>query len=170
MDCERFLAALPRYLDDALEPVEREALRGHLATCPGCRRRALAVEPSLALVAAPPPEAAPEDVERCVVAVTSMIRQDRLSRRLRPPRGRVLAAAAALVIAIGAGAMWRVIGSGPAATATSGVSSAVAESPAPRAPEVEVDMPEAGVRVYHLAVDEGSDTAVALVVNPALEL
>jgi anti-sigma factor RsiW len=168
MDCDRLLAALPRYLDDALDPAEREVVRRHLAECPSCRRRAVALEPSLALVAAPPIEAEAEEVERCVGAVISLIRQERLAGRLHRPRRRLFAAAAVLIVALAAGAVWQLGGGGPATTVPMG--STAMESPARPAPEVEVDMRGSGVRVYHLAIDDAPDTAVALVVNPALEL
>ncbi len=170
MDCDRLFAALPRYLDDTLDSTEREAIRRHLAECPPCRRHAVALDPSLALVLARPREASAEEVERCVSAVTSLVHQERLAGHMHRPRRRWLAAAAVLIVALTAGTAWRLIGGGHAATSPSSRGTAVLESPVRPAPEVEVDMREAGVRVYHLAVDDTSDTAVALVVNPALEL
>jgi anti-sigma factor RsiW len=170
MDCDRLLAALPRYLDDALDSAERDAVRRHLAECASCRRRAVVLEPSLALVAARPRDPSPDEVERCVGAVTSLIRQQRLASRLHRPRRRLLAAAAVLIIALAAGTAWRLSGGGPATTAPTGIGTAAVETPVRPAPEVEVDMREAGVRVYHLAIDDAPNTVVALVVNPALEL
>ncbi len=165
MDCERFLTTISDYLEDTLDEDGRGSWRSHFAGCEDCRRRALAVEPTLVLAGARPSETSPAEVERCVAAVASLIHHDRLDRSLvrRRPRA-LLALAAALVVAVSAGVIWR-FGPSPGAPAV-GPAAAVTRP----APEVEVEMEGAELRVYHFAVDGDSDTAVALVVNPALEL
>lgn len=166
MNCERFLAAIPDYLEDLLDEDERARWRRHLAQCEGCRRRAVAIEPTLALAAQGVADAAPAEVERCVAAIGAMIRHQRLEGSVRPRRrAGWLAAAAAVVIAAAAGLIWQLGPEPPRAVGTPAVAAG------PRlAPEVEVDMEGPEVRVYHLAVDGDTDTAVTLVVNPALEL
>ena len=54
----------------------------------------------LAFALAIPSEPSPREVEDCVAGVAALIRQDRLSRQLRPRRRPWLAAAAAGVVTV----------------------------------------------------------------------
>jgi hypothetical protein len=192
MQCEEFVRLIDAYVDDALDEHRRHGWRDHLRSCAECRERALAAEPTLLLGLASAQEPAPQRVEDCVRSVQAMIRQERLQRRLGPRRPRPwMAAAAAVIMALGLGAVWH-LGSGPGLEggAARVAEDAVGQEPTGRtgtvpdeadpaaplpagqapAPEVRVDMDGEGVRVYHFAAAGGDDdTTVAFIVNPALE-
>ncbi len=169
MNCDEFHDVLEAYLDDSLAQAEREAFRLHLRSCERCRQRAVAVDPTLLFAAVVPTEPRPARVERVTEAVVAQIRQHRLDRRLRPRLGRWLAAAAAaLVLVVGASA-WRALQGGGSLVPGQTVEArdeAPAEAPPPR---VRLDMHGEGVRVYEFADDGDGGTAVYYVVNPALE-
>lgn len=174
MSCEQFRASLREYVDDRMDGPARTTFRHHLRQCAACRRWAVAEEPSLlfALGAAPAPR--PETVEACVSAVTARIRQERLERRLGERRQPWLAAAAAALVVVGAGVVWRLMP--PPSPATLGVPPATvtaAEAPGPEKrtepPRVDVDMPGEGIRIYQYAQEPDDDTAVYFIVNPAME-
>jgi len=160
---------LDRYLADSLDESEREIFRDHLRSCETCREWAIEAEPTLAFSAFHPPPADRVRVEQCAQNLLTSIRQERMTYRLRSGRRAWLAAAAALVVTIGAGAAWRLVssgGKGPPGGLTEH-SDAVIETQPP--PEVRVDMREQGVKVYRFAEEDGDDTAVYFIVNPALE-
>ena len=106
MRCEEFLHSLDGYLAESLSENDRLGFREHLASCASCRSLAVAEDPTLMLAATTRRSPAPERVDECVAAVSALIHQDRLVKRLRPSRAGWLAAAAALVIAVGATATW----------------------------------------------------------------
>jgi len=168
MRCDEFLSQLEPYLDEQLEGAERQAWRVHLEQCASCRAAALAEDPTLAFALTIPSEATPHEVEDCVAGVAALIRQDRLNRQLQPRRRRWLAAAAALFVSIGGVTVWQ-LGTGDGTTSPSAGTAAVAADHEMPAPEVEVEMDGEGIRVYHFAAEGDDDTAVAFIVNPALE-
>jgi Tol biopolymer transport system component len=124
MTCEWVEGKLSSYLEDALDPQERGAVRAHLATCAQCqalledyRRDELLLRELTA------PEPDPQMVERFFAAPEYIA----LKRRLEnpPSLGRVwlmrgaLPAAALLAVGLGAGlAVHARIGSGPSANAS----------------------------------------------------
>lgn len=171
MHCDQFLVALDDYLDDRLDADVRREFRRHLAECRRCRDAAMAVDPTMLFVAAPRPEPDELQVEACVAGVEALIRQQRLERQLRPRHRSFMAAAAAVVLLLGAGAVWRF--AGPEETAQSAaetgvaVASDVAVEDEP--PRVEVNMGDDAVRVYQFAQEEDADTAVYFIVNASLE-
>jgi predicted anti-sigma-YlaC factor YlaD len=169
MKCELFREQLNSYVEESMDEDRRHSFRRHLRECGGCRKWALASDPSLIFAI---DDEMPDDakaVENCAGAVAAQIRQQRLSRRLRGRRRPWLAAAAAMVMVVGAGLVWTSIFGGgenqPAAVAET-----VVGQPATAPPTVEVDMPGEDVRVYQFADEETDNTAVYFIVNPALEL
>jgi len=175
MRCETFRRQLEPYLGDTLEGDVRAAWRTHLAQCQECRRWAVAEEPTLLFVDLSGPEPEPARVAACAAAVNALIRHQRLERRLRTDRRPYLAAAAAVLILLTGALAWRSLSAPPinSATASPAPTTVSAASGSPPSlqppPQVEVDMPGNGVRVYHFASDEDSNTAVLFIVNPALE-
>ena len=170
MDCQEFHELLASYLEESLEEERRRVFRRHLRECPSCRERALSEDPTLLFAAAPETPVSEADVEGCAAAVTAQIRQQRLVRSLSRRRRPWLAAAAAAVIMIAGGLSWKVIHGGVEtpipATAEIHLHDDVRSAP----PTVEVEMAGEDVRVYQFATDEGDDTAVYFIVNPAMEL
>lgn len=169
MNCEVFREQLDSYVEESMDEDRRRWFRRHFRECGSCRKRALASDPSLIFAIGDDVPVDAEAVENCVGAVTAQIRQQRLSRRLHGRRRPWLAAAAAMVMVVGAGLVWTSIFGGgeiqPAAVAET-----VVEQPSTTPPTVEVDMPGEDVRVYQFADEETDDTAVYFIVNPALEL
>jgi predicted anti-sigma-YlaC factor YlaD len=170
MDCNVFRELLSSYLDESLEEDRRGSFRRHLRECGPCRERALAEEPSLLFAAAHEPIASQQNVEACAVAVTARIRQQRLARRLQKSRRPWLAAAAAIVIVIAGGLIWKVMLGDIGGSAAPGIEAFVEEHPQTVPPTVEVEMAGEDVRVYQFAADDNNDTAVYFIVNPAMEL
>jgi predicted anti-sigma-YlaC factor YlaD len=169
MNCSVFRELLEPYLDDSLGEERRDWFRSHLRGCRSCRSWALGEEPSLLFATAARPARDEATVEECVQSVARQIRQQRLQRRIQGSRRPWLAAAAAVVLAVGGGVVWRLspgdhrnaIGGDAASASTPG------ETTAP--PSIEVEMTGEDVRVYQFATEDG-DTAVYYVVNPAMEL
>jgi predicted anti-sigma-YlaC factor YlaD len=164
MECERFREHLNAYVAERLEGVERLEWRDHLRGCRDCRGWALGEEPTLWLAVEAPSVAEPARVEACVTAVTTMARQQTISRRLSGGRRWVLAAAAVAVLALG-GLLWSLGGMGGGVVTADG---RPVDSGLP-APDLEVEMEGEGVRVYQFTGDGEEDTVVAFVVNPALD-
>ena len=169
MNCEVFREQLDTYVEESMDEDRRRWFRRHFCECGGCRKWALASDPSLIFAIGDEVPVDAEGVESCVGAVTAQIRQQRLSRRLYGRRRPWLAAAAAMVMVVGAGLVWTsIFGGGENLPAT--VAETVVEQPATTPPTVEVDMPGEDVRVYQFADEETDDRAVYFIVNPALEL
>lgn len=172
MDCRRFTLSIEDYLEDRLDSDDRRAFRGHLQTCAQCRVEAVVVEPSFLLAAGVPSGIDDRAVSECAEAVTALIRQERLRRRLAPRSRRWLAAAAACVIVLGGGLLWRVVpwdADPSSSSVTVADSEGSAEGLAPP-PTVEVEMPNSKVRVYQFAGSDSETTAVYFVVNEQMEL
>jgi hypothetical protein len=157
------------YVEDMLEEPQREAFRNHLGSCIHCRRAALQEDPTLLFGANFSFAPNEERVERCTQAVVSEIRQDRLKQRLGTRRRRWLAAAAAVLVAIVGGAVWRIADHYGEMTPSEVAEASRPEHASPP-PRVEVDMTGDGVRVYQFAEEDDGDSAVYFIVNPALEL
>ena len=135
--------------------------------CPGC-------DESLEVNGAMRDALVTEGCVVCGAAVTARVRQERLERRLGERRQPWLAAAAAALVVVGAGVVWRLMP--PTSPATLGVPPATvtaAEAPGPEKrtepPRVNVDMPGEGIRIYQYAQEPDDDTAVYFIVNPAME-
>ena len=111
MKCEDYRAQLVEYLDDELARPEREKLAAHLQACPDCRELAKRLEQSLAVfkaVAGEPPVEKPAG-EVIELPQLSWWRRHRLSW---------LAAAAAIVLLVGAGLYLRPHSIGPVTAAS----------------------------------------------------
>ena len=170
MDCRTFVESLDDYLGERLEGAERRAFREHLAGCAPCRSRAVDADPSLLLIPTHKPEVDARAVEACCEGVSLLIHQERLRKRLAGPRRRWLAAAAAVLVAVSAGVMWRLAPAPFEATAV-GVNAQVEEEAGQAGPpEVEVEMQGESLRVYQYADAGDENTAVYFVVNEGLEL
>jgi predicted anti-sigma-YlaC factor YlaD len=169
MNCKHFREMLEPYLEEELGSPQREAFRGHLRSCPQCRGWAVSVDPTLVFSAMEPAQPDSKRVESCAESVAAQIRQQRLDRMLRSRRRPWLVAAAAMIVAVGAGTTWRLFQNTelPATPATIEVRGHEAMTPPP--PQVQVDMTDEGVRVYQYADDDDSSTAVYYIVNPELE-
>jgi predicted anti-sigma-YlaC factor YlaD len=170
MDCNVFQELLSSYLDESLEEDRRQSFQRHLRDCASCRESALSEDPSLLFAGAPESVISQADVEACAVAVTARIRQQRLAHRLQRRRRPWLAAAAAVVIMIAGGLIWKVTVGGIGNSATPGIEAFVERDTQTVPPTVEVEMAGEDVRVYQFAADDGDNTAVYFIVNPAMEL
>jgi predicted anti-sigma-YlaC factor YlaD len=169
MNCKNFRELLEPYLEDDLTPPQREAFRAHLRSCPQCRGWAVGVDPTLVFSAMDSGQPDSTRVENCAEAVAAQIRQQRLDRVLRSRRRPWLAAAAAMIVAAGAGAVWRVSQNTEIPVTPATIEVRGSEELTPPPPQVQVDMTDEGVRVYQYADDQDSNTAVYYIVNPALE-
>lgn len=170
MNCEIFREIIGSYVDETLEDGRRNWFRTHLRECPTCRESALRQEPSLLFAIAPARQAEPEAIEACAAAVMSGIRQDRLERRLHRRRRPWLAAAAAAALIVSGGMAWRTIVNDEGETRQPIAEARQEAEPQKSPPTVEVEMPGEAVRVYQFANEEDADTAVYLIIDPALEL
>lgn len=97
--CLEVRAQFAAYVEEALTPSERGALREHLASCGPCRGEAAAADATLAFAAGvPPAEVSAADMERILQGVRAGVAIKRAERRLaRPPRRAAAVAAAAAV-------------------------------------------------------------------------
>jgi len=169
MSCEEFREMLSLYLEESLEEVARTEFRNHLRGCACCREWAFSEDPSLIFAAADEPQEDADRVEVFAAAVTAQIRQDRLHHRLHARRRPWLAAAAALVVAVGGGLTWRMTVGGDGGSQPPAAEARAEAEFQIEPPRVEVKMDGQDVRVYHFATDSGSDAAV-YIINPAMEL
>jgi len=172
MNCPKFKLSIDEYLEDQLDRDDRRAFREHLQTCAECRAAAVVLEPSLLLAAGVPVKTDDRAVGECAETVNTLIRQERLRRRLAPASRRWLAVAALCVMVLGGGLLWRVapwgVDSQPeAVTVAKDQSEADVVAPPPR---LEVEMPDSAVRVYQFAGSDSETTAVYFVVNEKMEL
>jgi len=169
--CLEVRRMLPRLVALELSPDLEREIRAHLAGCPECRDAAVGREPALAVAWAVAAEPASGEDERFVGEVMGQIHQRRLERRIRGRRPRLLAAAAAMVVALlGGTAVLRHL-SRPAAAPELAAAAATGARPATgETAFIEVD--GAGVRLYQLAPASHSRDAVqvAFIVDPHLEL
>ncbi len=173
MNCRDFLNRTDAFLADRLEGAEVRDFRDHLRSCASCREVVVSADPVHLLSAAPLKEPSREQVEACAGAVTALIHQDRLQRRMSKPRWRWMAAAAAVVVSAGAGLAWWATHPGFEAGGsllTPGVVSAAAHREDPPPPRVEVETPGGDLRVYQYADAGDGNTAVVYIVKESLEL
>jgi hypothetical protein len=157
--------------DDAAEALLSAASFAHFEDCPGCRRAALALDPTLVLRPLAEPmrqEAERDEVEAMRVAVATL-RRSRSTAPVSAGAGRwwKVAAAAALV----AGALYQLPLPSAAPQGTT-VAAAVAAAPGvlpaefSNQPVVEdLDRPDA--RVYQLG---GGDVSVVMIVDESLDV
>jgi predicted anti-sigma-YlaC factor YlaD len=163
--CEEVRVLIPAFVALELAPEIERHVREHLATCAACREAVGDVEPVCGL-ALRRPAGRGDDAEAVVAAVMGGLHQRRAERRLGGGRWRWLAAAAAVVVAFLAGTQVR-RGGEPAATAALTPTAAPAVRPA-EGSFVEVE--GKGVRLYQITDPSDPGVAVAVVVDPALEL
>ena len=170
MNCEIFRKMIGSYLDETLEESRRHWFRTHLRECPTCRESALRNEPSLLFAMAPAEPGKPDAVEACAAAVMAGIRQNRLEGRLHRRRRPWLAAAAAVTLVMAGGLTWRTIVNGGSESLQPVVGARQGAELQNSPPSVEVEMRGEDVRVYQFASEKDADTAVYLIIDPALEL
>ncbi|MEU7856621.1 zf-HC2 domain-containing protein [Nonomuraea sp. NPDC049141] len=60
--CDELVDLITAYLDDALDPAEREGAHAHLACCQGCSRYFEQFRATIAALGDPPPEKLPAGV------------------------------------------------------------------------------------------------------------
>jgi anti-sigma factor RsiW len=169
MDCPRFHELLDDYLADRLDELDRSAFRAHLRSCDACRAAVSVIEPTLLFATLPEARVTEREIEDCVTAVSARIRQDRLERRLAPRRRAPwLAAAASIIVLLGAGVLWRSGTPAPGGSAVPTPGIAAAENAPP--PRVEIESGSAGMRVYQYAGGAGDNTAAVFIVDEGLEL
>ena len=168
MNCDRFVALIDEYLADRLDGADRDAWREHLAGCPACREKALMREPTLMFATLPKRVPDAGAVSACANGVRSLIHRDSLVHRLHVRSRRWLAAAAAVILILGGGLLWRAQAGPEAGRPTVTAAGSPVRITAP-APEVNVEMPGDHVRIYQFAVGS-DDLAVTYVVNPGMEL
>jgi anti-sigma factor RsiW len=60
--CDELVDLITAYLDDALDPPEREGVHAHLACCEGCSRYFEQFRATIVALGDPPPEKLPADV------------------------------------------------------------------------------------------------------------
>jgi predicted anti-sigma-YlaC factor YlaD len=169
MNCEIFREMVGSYVDETLEEDRRQWFRHHLRECASCRESALKQEPSLIFATTTAKPAAAESVDACVAAITARIRQDRFEHRLHNRRRPWMAAAAAAVMVVSGGLVWRTI-IGDEKNVKPAVETAQDLEAQISPPTVEVEMAGEEVRVYQFATDGDTNTAVYFIVDPALEL
>jgi len=157
-----------RERDPGADPPGWGAARIHLSACSACRRRALALDPSLVFLALPAPEPGEGEIAAMQGAVAALVRARRLesagerARPARPARLRRAALAAAALAAL-------VVEAGPRRPAPPPVGLLAAEGLAPgasSAPVVEqIERPDA--RVYQLPAE---GLSVVMIVDASLDV
>ena len=172
MNCQKFQMQLDAYRDDRLDEADRVLFRDHLASCLQCRAVAIAHDPTFMFVGIPTRDTDPTAVQSCVDAVSAMVRQDRLERRLQPRRRSWLAAAAAVLVVLTGSVFWHFA---PVSSSESGLAPTfgpvLAAAPGQvEPPRVEVDMNTENLRVYQFSDAGDENTAVYFIVNEAMEL
>lgn len=161
----RRLAAL-REAQPESDPPGWEAVRNHLASCPKCRREAVAADPLLAFTRLAAPPADPGLEREMQGAVAAMIRAARLETPRRSARATGLAKLAA---GLGTVALLMFSGS-PPGRAPEPASLAAADvlviDQGPAAAILE-DLDRPGARIYELPQD---DLAVVMIVDSSLDV
>jgi predicted anti-sigma-YlaC factor YlaD len=165
MTCNEVRELIPAFVSLELAPEVERSVREHLAICADCRAALEAVEPACGWALRLAAET-DDDAEPFVAAVMGGLRQRRAERRLAGTRWRWLAAAAAVVVAFLAGTQVR-RGGEPAATASLSPTATAAVRPA-EGTFVEVE--GKGVRLYQIGDPASREIAVAVIVDPTLEL
>ena len=169
MHCDETPDLLGPYLEERLDDARRREMREHLQGCVRCREHAVERDPTLLFALARPATVDPARSKEMAAAVLAQIHGRRLERRLARRRHPWLAAAAAVMVVVGAGTVWRMTADAPEQPVAAGPA-AVGAGLETEPPRAEVDMEGAGVRVYQFADQSGErDRAVYYVVNPALE-
>lgn len=162
MTCPEVRARLAAYLADGLGEEERQRWREHVVGCTSCRRWVWREDPAAALSLSLPRVASTDD--RFLDEVLAGIHQRRVEKSLVRKRRvlRRVAAAAAVLVALGLGyTRWARV-QGPEAVATPAAEVA--------APEPFVEVEGEGVRVYQLASGSDARVQVAFIVSPSVEL
>ncbi len=165
MTCDELRELIPALVALELSPEAERRAREHLAACAACREAVGEVDPVCGLALRLPAGAA-DDAESFVTAVMAGVHQRRAERRLGGGRWRWLAAAAAVVVAFVAGTQVR-RGGEPAATAALAPTAAPAVRPAETS---YIEVEGKGVRLYQISDPATPGVALAVVVDPALEL
>lgn len=154
-----------RESDLAVEPAGwREAL-AHAESCPGCRRRALALEPTLVFRRLPSPAGGEVDVAAMQAAVAALVRARRIERPEAAPRRagwRRAAIAAAGLVAL-------VLQAGPRPPAAPADRAAAVEAGAPSlvAAPVFEQLGGSDARVYQLPAEGYS---VVMIVDSSFDV
>ena len=131
------------------------------------------VDPVLLLSSAVLKEPSMEQVGACVGAVTALIHQDRLQRRISKPKWRWMVAAASVVASVGAGVAWWSSHPGfeeGGMPFSQDAPSVAAQWEDPPPPHVEVETSGGDLRVYQFADTGDGNTAVVYIVKESLEL
>jgi len=171
MKCSEFLKNLPRYLEETLDGSQRKLWREHLNQCSSCREKAFAQEPSLILSAGLSQTVDQAGVEACLANVSSMIRQEKLKKRMGHPEKWWYAAAAAVFLMISASFIPRFsIETAPGRTAETVPTVVASDHGGTQPPRMDIDMARDGLRIYQFA-DSSDENAVAyFIVDESLEL
>lgn len=98
MKCEVVESLLPDWVNDTLDPGEREGVKEHLEGCASCREQ----EDFIRRIASARPEPPPELLER----VRSAVEADRARPRVPVVARWVLAAAAMVILSLGTALIW----------------------------------------------------------------
>ena len=107
--CQEQEERLTLWATGALEPEEQAQVRAHLEACPACQREAEALRGLLGQVALPPPSLREQAVVAALPRTTVAawrVEQGREAVRMQAT-GALLAAAAALLLVLGAVTDWR---------------------------------------------------------------
>jgi hypothetical protein len=173
IDCLEVHRLADRFLALELERGAEAEVRAHLDGCASCREMLISLEPAQRVVGFGSAIRGDED-DRFVSEVMAGIHQRRLERTLGHRR-RYLAVAAAILVAV-LGATIAVRRLTPPAHTTVAQATAAAAPTAParvaRSAPAFVEVDRAGVRLYQLTADAGSNTPVqvAFIVDPNVEL
>ena len=99
--CRESRARFAAYANEALAPLDRVAVREHLASCGPCREEAASTDATLLFAAGgPPAEVSAADRAWILQGVRAGVAIKRAERRLARPRRRAVAVAAAAAVAL----------------------------------------------------------------------
>jgi len=171
MDCRSFQEKLPLYLDEKLHGELRHAWRRHLRDCPSCKKKAVEADPSLLFAYLPAEKVDHQGVETCVTTVNSMIRQEKLTRRMYHVPRWWYAAAAAILLSVST-LVFRGLPSASvglhAGAEISPTATAAREDVQP--PRMDLETGPDGVRIYQFADTGDGNSAAYFIVDENLEL